>query len=195
MQFVYYEPQANGWKLRSPATGMPKEEVFFRGSGYAMSVTAMTLSRNVKAIGPPLLPVVPVNGADDLAGFYEPDTISVYVHFFWRDQFDANVGFSKIRLSVNGQDIPVRSVYRLPNSSLESNKLVSMTQTITVPPESKQKDGRFVSYQLIFQWSGEKPDDFAVIIPVGTIRINGETIPATVIAFKKKATSKYQRFP
>ena len=193
MHFVYYEPHAEGWQLGHPAPGDPDDEVIFHHKDYAISVSAMTLSRNIRSVGPPLLPLVPVNGSNDLVNIIAPDTLNIYIQFFLREP--ADVDFSRITLTCGDQEISVHSIYKLPYSSLETKKLVGMTQTISGTTESERIHGQFPVYQLMFSYKGAKPDMFSVIISANAIRVDGESVPATVITFKKKSISKYQYFP
>ena len=195
MHFVYYEPQANGWQLRHPAPGEPDDEVIYRGRNYAITVSAMTLSTNLKFVGPPFLPVVPTVGENEQVAYYEPKTINIYMHFLMHDEAHADVDFSSIKIVQRARGISVRSVYRLSNSSLEKKRLVSVVQTITSPSTEERKRGQYPEYQLAFPWADDIPDTFSVIIPANAIRISDESVPATVINFKKKSTSKYQYFP
>ena len=193
MHFVYYEPQAKGWQLGHPSSGDPDDEIIFRHKDYAISISAMTLGRNIRLVGPPLLPLVPVNASDDLANIIAPDTLNIYIQFFLREP--ADVDFSRIALRCDDREIAVHSIYILPYSNLETKKLIGMTQTISAATESERIHGQFPVYQLMFPYKGAKPDMFAVIIPANAIRVDDESVPATVINFKKKSTSKYQYFP
>lgn len=193
MSFVYYEPHADGWKLRHISSSVPDDEIIYRNGDNAVAVSAMTLNTNLKSVGPAFLPIVPVNGRNEQANSHEPGALNISMIFFLREP--ATVDFSRITLAYDDIEIPVHAVYRLPTSTLQVKEIAGMSETVPSATEYARTHGQFPNYQLTFPWEGDKPDEFDVNIPLNAIRISGESIPATIIHFKKKTASKYQYFP